>query len=234
MPIDEIREQKKKEFSHQLQGLHRIINELQNLHSSLLDSEQRFRIVAEYACDWEYWQDTEGKYVYVSPSCKTITGYEPADFRKNPDLMRLIVAPDEWERWVSHSHKERGSGDPEPLEFRICDKQGRQRWIEHVCRPIAGDHSENLGIRGSNRDITELKLARDELKALKGLLPICAQCKRIRDENGRWMHVEEYVADHSEARFTHGYCPECGEKAMKCIQDRQSSIQANENGRTDD
>ena len=49
---------------------------------------------------------------------------------------------------------------------------------------------------------------------LEGLLPICCSCKKIRDEEGHWQRVENYIEIHSEARFTHGYCPECYEKSM--------------------
>ncbi|MBV8375369.1 MAG: response regulator [Verrucomicrobia bacterium] len=49
---------------------------------------------------------------------------------------------------------------------------------------------------------------------LEGLLPICCSCKRIKDGKDRWQRVENYIEVHSEARFTHGYCPECYEKYM--------------------
>ncbi len=50
------------------------------------------------------------------------------------------------------------------------------------------------------------------LQILRGLLPICYSCKRIRDERGRWKQVEIYVEEHSEAQFSHGLCPDCGKK----------------------
>ena len=58
----------------------------------------------------------------------------------------------------------------------------------------------------------ELRAALREIHVLKGILPICASCKRIRDDQGNWHPVEEYVRSHSEARFSHGACPECAEK----------------------
>ncbi|WP_447974631.1 hypothetical protein [Nitrospira sp. Kam-Ns4a] len=48
-----------------------------------------------------------------------------------------------------------------------------------------------------------------ELKMLRGLLPICASCKKIRDEQGNWYHLEQYILDHSEAEFTHSLSPAC-------------------------
>jgi hypothetical protein len=57
--------------------------------------------------------------------------------------------------------------------------------------------------------ITELEAALAEVKALSGLIPICAWCKQVRDDQGFWQQVESYVADHSQAKFSHGVCPVC-------------------------
>ena len=62
------------------------------------------------------------------------------------------------------------------------------------------------------RLIQELQQAMGQLKMLSGMLPICASCKKIRDEKGHWNHLESYIRDHSEAKFTHGICPECVQK----------------------
>lgn len=58
----------------------------------------------------------------------------------------------------------------------------------------------------------ELEAALARVKMLRGLLPICASCKKIRDSKGCWHQVEVYVRDHSEAQFSHGLCPECAQK----------------------
>lgn len=60
----------------------------------------------------------------------------------------------------------------------------------------------------------KLKKSEAEVKILEGLLPICAQCKRIRDENGVWHPIEQYISKRTNAEFTHGYCSECGNKLM--------------------
>ncbi len=51
-----------------------------------------------------------------------------------------------------------------------------------------------------------------KIKTLSGLLPICASCKKIRDDKGYWNHIEQYIREHSEAEFTHGLCPDCIKK----------------------
>jgi hypothetical protein len=56
------------------------------------------------------------------------------------------------------------------------------------------------------------KMREEEVKTLRGLLPICSYCKKIRDDQGYWKSLEVYIAAHSQADFTHGLCPECGIK----------------------
>ncbi len=58
----------------------------------------------------------------------------------------------------------------------------------------------------------ELEEVKDDIKILSGLLPICASCKKIRDDQGYWNQIESYIIKHSEAEFTHGMCPKCLDK----------------------
>jgi DNA-binding response OmpR family regulator len=62
------------------------------------------------------------------------------------------------------------------------------------------------------RLIAELQSALASIKILRLLLPICASCKRIRNDQGYWQHLESYISQHSDAKFTHGICPECAKK----------------------
>jgi len=60
--------------------------------------------------------------------------------------------------------------------------------------------------------IEELTDALGRIETLRGLIPICSYCKRIRDDKGYWNKIESYISEHSRAEFTHGICPECEEK----------------------
>jgi hypothetical protein len=60
--------------------------------------------------------------------------------------------------------------------------------------------------------IVELEDALLKVKTLSGLLPICASCKKIRDDNGYWNQIESYIKAHSEAEFSHSICPNCAKK----------------------
>ncbi len=65
------------------------------------------------------------------------------------------------------------------------------------------------------RLISELRGALQDIKTLRGLLPICAACKKIRDDKGYWKQIESYIREHSEAEFTHSYCPDCYQRVME-------------------
>ena len=68
--------------------------------------------------------------------------------------------------------------------------------------------------------VAELREALAEIKTLKGFIPICAWCKKIRDDEGYWNQLEAYISAHTDAVFSHGLCPECAEKYMAEIRDR--------------
>ncbi len=78
---------------------------------------------------------------------------------------------------------------------------------------IARHHSE----LERTRLVRELEQERAQVKILRGMLPICCVCKKIRDATGGWKSVESYVAAHSAATFTHGYCPTCARAAFEAV-----------------
>lgn len=78
--------------------------------------------------------------------------------------------------------------------------------LERAITVAIARHADLLALYQKNREL-EQTLA--EVKTLKGLLPICCVCKKIRDDQGYWEQVEAYLEKHTEAEFTHGYCPSC-------------------------
>jgi len=127
--------------------------------------EQSYRTVADYTYDWEYWENDDGSLEYVSPSCERISGYTIQEFKTAPSLFKDIILPEDREIWDIHDHKSAENEEPSGIQFRIKRKDGQIRWIENVCQPVKTNQGDHLGIRGSNRDITERKLA--EINAQK-------------------------------------------------------------------
>jgi len=134
----------------------------------LRDATERYRLVADYAYAWETWVDEQGGFRYISPASTLVTGYSPAEFQEDAELMARILHPDDRERMLHHL----GSGDADGhdevdhMVFRIIHKDGGTRWIEHNCQPVHGEDGRHLGRRGSNRDITSRKQAEDMLQKL--------------------------------------------------------------------
>lgn len=143
----------------------------------LRETELRYRTVADFTYDWEYWTNLDGTLQYVSPSCERISGYTPRQFMDNPSLYREIIIPEDQGVWGKHYHDSRKDPGAKEIQFRIRRRDGSIRWIEHVCQPVRGDQEELLGFRASNRDITirkegaiKLQNAYSEITELKAQL----------------------------------------------------------------
>jgi PAS domain S-box-containing protein len=114
-------------------------------------------------------------------------------------------------------------------------KSGRKIPMSLTVSPIRNISGEIIGASTISRDITKLKqvnyereelikrltIAANQVRTLSGMLPICASCKRIRDDKGYWQQVETYIANHTSASFTHGVCPECAEQYKHDYQARK-------------
>lgn len=135
---------------------------------ALRDSRERYRIIAEFSADWEYWIGPDARYRYVSPACTRLAGYPAEAFVSDPDLFARLIHPDDRHLWEQHlaSHLTSESDNTAPIELRIRHIDGELYWIEHSCTPVFGESGNYLGRRGVNRDITELKRSREQLHFL--------------------------------------------------------------------
>lgn len=135
----------------------------------LLESEHKFRTLADYTFDWEFWLDPNNNFVYISPSCERITGYSSDEFITNPDLLVNIVHPDDYD-FFNNLLINNDLNQIYDCEIRIKRKDGQIRYIQHISRPIYDSLGNFLGRRISNRDITEKKLAEIDLNRQKKLI----------------------------------------------------------------
>ena len=150
-------------------------------------NQERYRIVADYTYDWGYWRAPDGAILYMSPSCARVTGYTADEFIENPGLLEEIVLPED--RPALDHHKQMALKDPlqsvlHKVDFRIRRRDGTIRWIGHICQTIWKDGHTNLGLRATNRDITErkqLEVLRSLMSATLDVLPV-GVC--LTDEDG--------------------------------------------------
>lgn len=185
-----------------------VINDITELRKANKDLSL-FRSLLEHSNDAIFIVDPEtAAFLDVNETACRRLGYSRSDLLAMgvPDIQGLAGTSEEWKRLRSRilaagtlltegSHK-RSDGTLFPVEVSIS-------------LAIVEDRKYLLA---SARDITERKrmeAALKEVQTLRGLIPICAKCKKIRDDKGFWEKVEIYLEKHSQARFTHGLCKDC-------------------------
>lgn len=139
------------------------------IEQALQDSQVRYRTVADYTYDWEFWQRPDKSFEYMSPSVERITGYTPAEFLADPLLLEQIILPEDVPDWIIHVEEDDLLPPERITQFRIRHKSGAIRWVEHICVPIF-ENGRYLGRRASNRDITERIASQVEIEEQRQLL----------------------------------------------------------------
>lgn len=192
-------------------------------------SEKKLRDITSHLAEGLYVMDRQGTITFMNPEAERLLGWTMDELNKK-GAHNLV-----------HSHRADGTALPlEECEihnvittgvtFMSTDevfvrKDGTIFPISVVSSPILENGTVTASAT-SFRDITERKELEQEreqliidhmdalskIKTLSGMLPICASCKRIRDDKGYWNQIESYVEQHSEAEFSHGICPECAQK----------------------
>jgi PAS domain S-box-containing protein len=206
------------------------ISDRKRAESALKVSEQRFRMLAENAADALWVLDDEtGRYQYVSPSIVDILGYSTEEFM-NFSVQESLAA--ESYAALRRDRVERIQEFERGVERTYVDivetphRDGSRVILEVHGRFVRNAETNRLEVIGVSRDITErkqieeererlieeLRHAIEQVKTLKGIVPICASCKKIRDDQGYWEQVEAYVVRHTDAQFSHSICPECAMK----------------------
>jgi PAS domain S-box-containing protein len=130
---------------------------------AVYESEMKFRTIANFTSDWQYWITTEGRFIYTTPSCEKITGYRYDEFISTPSLLETIVHPEDYA--VIEQHRQLlNSTASHAMDFRIVTRDCEVRWIAHTCQPVFDDNGTLLGRCASNRDITGRKKDEEDLR----------------------------------------------------------------------
>jgi|GEM_PF-2484451 len=161
-----------------LRWLMRDISQRKQIEHALRESEKRFRTVADFTYDWEYWLSPGGELLYISPACERITGYDPDEFLKEPGLLAKIIHPEDRRRMAYHMDDEQVQAADYALDFRIISRTGEMRWIGHVCQPVYDLDGTFLGRRVSNRDISQRKQTEEALQCSTQRLEILHELDR--------------------------------------------------------
>ncbi len=147
------------------------------------------------------------------------------DFTGNMNLpqqeaVRRTIHPEDLKRCTTIFQRALSHQEEFQLEYRLRRHDGVYRWISDRGIPVKKQNGEFAGFIGVGVDVTDrveweeiiYNSQMTELQKLQELLPICAHCKKIRDDKGYWNQIETYLMDHAELRFTHALCPQCMER----------------------
>lgn len=210
--VDTVRKERRKKA-----GLIETITTLEQAQAALRESRERYRTLVDNMHDLLCELDRDGRYLYVSGNYADVLGYQPDELLGRQAFE--FVHPDDLAGVVDIFNSPSGHGQS---VFRYRHQNGEWRWMESTGKAYTTTDEEQRGVVIS-RDITErkqreeerenyillLQHAVDNIKVLRGLLPICSHCKKIRDDQGQWHAVETYVQERADVDFSHGICPDC-------------------------
>ena len=190
------------------------IRRLRGHQRTLRAREEHFRSLIEHGSDLITVVDLDGAVRYHSPSVTEVLGYE-ADRWVGRPLTDLVHAEDREAVLALPARAATEPGYVAKTTHRMQHMDGSWRIFESIWSAYLPKGDRRLGILNS-RDVTERQLAEERLQAaltkvLSGYIPICAHCKKIREERGEWTAVEHYVHEHTEAQFSHTICDSCVE-----------------------
>ncbi len=207
----------------------------QDVEHKVQELEARYRLLADNLVDAIWIMDVEDeKYDFITPSIAKLSG-ETAEEAKQYTLQERMT-PESYEKAkqvieANISDFKQGLDRKRTMEVEMLHKDGHTYWLEITAR-FFRDPDGRIKIAGVSKDISKRKqdelqrehlikelgkalAAKEELleevKLLRGLLPICSGCKRIRDSEGKWWPLDAYVERRGRAKLSHSICPDCSE-----------------------
>ncbi len=199
------------------------IKDLEDAMRRREDEIDPFQDLVEHARDLLQSVNADGTFAYVNQAWRQALGYSREEM--SGITIFDVIAPCDQQHCRDLFSRITAGEDVGKIETAFISKTGGRILVEGNvnCKIVAGKSTITLGIF---RDITErkrfeaereqligdLKEALAKVKALSGLLPICAACKGIRNDKGYWMKIEAYLKAHSSAEFTHSICPDCAKR----------------------
>ncbi|HYQ47652.1 MAG TPA: PAS domain S-box protein, partial [Thermodesulfovibrionales bacterium] len=139
------------------------------------------------------------------------------------------VHPDDFDRCLKIYTDHFARREIFEMEYRLRRFDGVYRWIFDRGVPYSDAGGNFKGYIGSCVDVTErieaqeaLKKTQEaEIRTLRGFLPICSYCKKIRNDRNYWEQIESYISNHSDVLFSHSICPDCGTRVMAEVETQE-------------
>ena len=151
------------------------------MERAMAEAETRYRTVADFTHDWEFWRRPDGTFEYVSPSCEQVSGHPAAAFLEDPGLLERLIDPEDLAAWTARRDASSSAESLPPLEFRLRRRDGEVRWVRFASNAVRLPDGTAAGVRGSISDVTSGKLG--ELALEKAYREIAALKDRLEAEN---------------------------------------------------
>lgn len=154
-------------------AIHRELAEAQSrakrrqAEAALKISEEKFKTIADYTINWESWFAPDGKYLWVNPAVKRLTGYSAAEVLAMPDFISVMIAEEHRQMFRQNFQNALTGTRGEDVEARYLHKNGSMHWMSIAWQPVYDAQGVFLGNRTSGRDITAAKLAEEERRNLE-------------------------------------------------------------------
>lgn len=211
----------------QLSNLQRHAEREQN-KEELKQSEFKYRTVADFTWDWEFWMSPEKQFIYVSPSCERISGYTPLEFMKDTNLFTSIVYPDDLHIIRAEIENAFSQRIQTSVDFRIFSKKRTICWVSMAYQPVIDSDNTFLGVRGSIRDITERKQTEKEMCLLQTITRLISQAE---DFHTALNTVLRQVCDVTGWAYGEIWIPNASNTRLECSSSWYSTMQGTENFR---
>lgn len=191
---------------------------------TVVNSRERYRKVIDSQQEYLIRLNSDFLITFVNQTYAALLGETPRSMMGMPitNVIQVSIQP----TLVKALKTVRSGSTPIEIEFMVADENGSIRWQQWRFDGIRDANGNLTELQGVGRDVSirkraekrlqeesdKLKQALAKVKRLSGMLPICASCKKIRDDSGYWNQIEEYIENNSDAEFSHGICPECARR----------------------
>ncbi|MFO8024478.1 putative bifunctional diguanylate cyclase/phosphodiesterase [Thiohalophilus sp.] len=142
------------------------------LRRDLEEQGKLFKAVADFALECSYIQSPDGRFRYISPAVKRLTGYSASDMMAEPSLLDRIVHPDDAALWAEQRARLWKTGELEVIEFRFITADGDMRWARHYAGPVIDEDGKMVSVRATTIDITRQKDYENHVRMLADYDPL--------------------------------------------------------------
>jgi transcriptional regulator with PAS, ATPase and Fis domain len=174
--------------------------------------EARFHNIVTISTDGVVIVDSFGTILFVNPAAKLLFGRQEEELLGEPFGFPIVAGENITQLEIANRGRELTIAEMRVVSAEWERKPAFLATLHDITAQKLAEEKAELYLAELEKKNTELQEALANIKTLSAMLPICAYCKKIRDDKGYWSQVEEYISKHTDTLFSHGICPECLKK----------------------